>query len=105
MAEVMVTARMSAAKKESGNAILGSLGTNASRAINQLYDYILENRCLPFDSKAGGRSFSEEELARAVELVDGITTLPAGNSFASMSDDEIRRSRLAFRGLLDGAGR
>lgn len=102
MAEAMVTARMSAAKKESGNAILANLGTNASQVINQMYDYILENKRLPFSVKAERHVFSEEELAHAVALVDSITTLPAGNRFSSMTDDEIKRERLAARGLFDG---
>ena len=41
-AEAMVTARMRVGKKEEGNRVLASLGTNASKAVNQLYDYVIE---------------------------------------------------------------
>lgn len=41
-AEAMVTARMGVGKKEEGNRVLASLGTNASKAVNQLYDYVIE---------------------------------------------------------------
>ena len=48
MADAMVTARMSQEKKEAGNRVLEQLGTNASQAVNRLYDYVLEKRQLPF---------------------------------------------------------
>jgi len=87
----MVTARMSKAKKESGNAILEQLGTNASNAINRFYDYLIERKALPFDLP---ELLSSEELLRRVALVDGIPLAP-GNRFSTMSDDEIRRERLS----------
>ena len=40
MADAMVTARMSSEKKEAGNRILEQMGTNASQAVNRLYDYV-----------------------------------------------------------------
>ena len=48
MADAMVTARMSSEKKEAGNRILEQMGTNASQAVNRLYDYVIEKRELPF---------------------------------------------------------
>ena len=48
MADAMVTARMSQEKKEAGNRVLEQLGTNASQVVNRLYDYVLENKKLPF---------------------------------------------------------
>ena len=45
-AEAMVTARMGVGKKEEGNRVLASLGTNASKAVNQLYDYVIERGAL-----------------------------------------------------------
>ena len=86
----MVTARMSKGKKESGNAILEQLGTNASNAINRFYDYIIEQKALPFDIPD---LLSSEELKKRIALVDGIP-LGTGNRFSSMSDEEIRRERL-----------
>ena len=54
-AEAMVTARMGVGKKEEGNRVLASLGTNASKAVNQLYDYVIERGALPFDARAEER--------------------------------------------------
>jgi len=89
----MVTARMSKSKKESGNAILAELGTNASNAINRFYDYLIAKKELPFDVL---EPLSAEELQRRVALVDGIP-FSAGIHFSSMNDDEIRRERLNKR--------
>ena len=55
MADAMVTARMSAEKKEAGNRMLEQLGTNASQAVNRLYDYVLEKKQLPFPEQQGRR--------------------------------------------------
>ena len=55
MADAMVTARMSSEKKEAGNRILEQMGTNASQAVNRLYDYVIEKRELRFSiGKKGG---------------------------------------------------
>ena len=54
-AEAMVTARMGVGKKEEGNRVLASLGTNASKAVNQLYDYVIERGALPFDDRVEER--------------------------------------------------
>lgn len=54
MADAMVTARMSQEKKEAGNRVLEQLGTNASQVVNRLYDYVLENKKLPFPEEQGG---------------------------------------------------
>jgi antitoxin component of RelBE/YafQ-DinJ toxin-antitoxin module len=88
--DAMVTGRMSQGKKEAGNAALLRMGTNASAAINQLYDYLIEHDRLPFpkaDKPSGVR------LAQIIRMVDSIP-LSAGNRFATMTDDEIRRERL-----------
>lgn len=99
MGEAMVTARMSSAKKEACNAVLRQLGTNASQAINELYDYVLEKRELPFAGSSSRRVCTQEDFAKAAAFVDGITTLPAGNCYATMSDEEIRQELLGARGL------
>jgi antitoxin component of RelBE/YafQ-DinJ toxin-antitoxin module len=86
----MVTGRMPMGKKEAGNAVLESLGTNASAAINRLYDFLIENGSLPFSDKP---ALAEAEIVARIALVDGIA-LPAGNRFSLMDDDDIRRERL-----------
>lgn len=101
-AEVMVTGRMTASKKEEGNRILASLGVSASQAINQLYDYVIANRALPFQKEeAAPRTHSPEEIAEAIAWVNSLA-VPCENSiFNDMTDKEIRLHRLASRGLLE----
>ena len=99
MSDAMVTARMSQAKKEAGNRALERLGTNASRAINDLYDYVISNRKLPAEmmgEQLDQRSRAER-LKEAAEWFEALA-LPPGNRFASMSDEEIRRERLVAKG-------
>ena len=96
MADAMVTARMSAEKKEAGNRMLEQLGTNASQAVNRLYDYVLEKKQLLFPEQQGRRKYTQEEIAQAIAWVDSI---PRRDRFSTMTDDEIRRERLISRGL------
>ena len=96
MADAMVTARMSAEKKEAGNRMLEQLGTNASQAVNRLYDYVLEKKQLPFPEQQWRRKYTQEEIAQAIAWVDSI---PRRDRFSTMTDDEIRRERLISRGL------
>ena len=96
MADAMVTARMSAEKKEAGNRMLEQLGTNASQAVNRLYDYVLEKKQLPFPEQQGRRKYTQEEIAQAIAWVDSI---PRRDRFSTMTADEIRRERLISRGL------
>lgn len=96
MADAMVTARMSAEKKEAGNRMLERLGTNASQAVNRLYDYVLEKKQLPFPEQHERRKHTQEEIAQAIAWVDSI---PRRDRFSTMTDDEIRRERLISRGL------
>lgn len=96
MADAMVTARMSAEKKEAGNRMLEQLGTNASQAVNRLYDYVLEKKQLPFPEQQERRKHTQEEIAQAIAWVDSI---PRRDRFSTMTDDEIRRERLVSRGL------
>lgn len=96
MADAMVTARMSAEKKEAGNRMLEQLGTNASQAVNRLYDYVLEKKQLPFPEQQERRKHTQEEIAHAIAWVDSI---PRRDRFSAMTDDEIRRERLVSHGL------
>ena len=96
MADAMVTARMSAEKKEAGNRMLEQLGTNASQAVNRLYDNVLEKKQLPFPEQQERRKHTQEEIAQAIAWVDSI---PRRDRFSTMTDDEIRRERLVSRGL------
>ena len=57
---------MSSEKKEAGNRILEQMGTNASQAVNRLYDYVIEKRELPFFDREERRHYTQEEIAEAI---------------------------------------
>lgn len=100
-AEAMVTARMGVGKKEEGNRVLASLGINASKAVNQLYDYVIERGALPFDVRAEERRpHSRAEVEAAVALVDSLVA-PVAEPYRSMST---RDARLARLGIVGAAG-
>jgi antitoxin component of RelBE/YafQ-DinJ toxin-antitoxin module len=100
MADAMVTARMSQAKKEAGSRILESLGSNASQLINEVYDYLIEYGSSPFaPANPKGREISPELIAQALSSVENMC-LPADNRFSNLTDGEIRRERLSTRGLM-----
>lgn len=99
MADSMVTARMPQAKKDAGNKVLGRIGISSSRFINSAYDYLIKHGSSPFDpveEQEGG--LSVDRLQQALGQIESMC-LPASNRFATMSDDEIRRERLARQGF------
>ena len=114
MADAMVTARMSQEKKDEGNRVLAQLGVNASQAVNRLYDYVLERRELPFPEMDERRKYTDEEIARAMEWVDGISRLAEGDRHMAATDDETgfrhmgikeaKRARLVKKGLMQAGG-
>ena len=97
MADSMVTGRMSAEKKEAGNAVLAHAGLNASQAIGLMYDRLIDERGVGFllDEPEGARY---SKFASAALFVDGLARKRA-NRFANMTDAEIKMERLASRGL------
>ncbi|NJE80712.1 RelB/DinJ family addiction module antitoxin [Olsenella sp. SW781] len=99
--DAMVTGRMSQAKKELGNQVLRELGTNASQAINELYDYVISRRALPFSASGEAR---EARLRAAVAAVDAVTRVELDERFAAMDVRQARAERLADAGLM-GDGR
>ena len=98
MSDAMVTARMPQAKKDAGNRVLSQIGSSASQFINSAYDYLIQHGASPFAVEAEGSGVTRESIAEALERVEAMC-LPASNRFATMSDDEIRRERLARQGL------
>lgn len=95
-AEAMVTARMAVDKKEEGNRVLASLGTSASKAVNQLFDYIIEKQALPFDREAAERTVhSSAEIAAAIAFVDALA-IPVSDEYRNMSIKEARFARLGI---------
>lgn len=96
--DTMVTARMAKGKKDAGSEVLKSLGITASQAINEFYDYLIEQRGLPQMSAAPSARTDSVKISEAMHWLDDIS-LHSTNRFASMSDEDIRRERLASRGL------
>lgn len=94
--DAMVTGRMSASKKERGNRVLSELGTNASKVINTLYDYVIEHHALPFSTDRPDRS---ELLRTATSLVDAIPKVRLDERYAEMSVKDARRERLSLQTL------
>ena len=90
----MVTGRMPLGKKEAGNTILNELGTNPSQFINDAYDFVIKNRCLPFQNEQNHKKIDTKEVLAFIESIP----LTSSNRFALMTDDEIRQERLIARG-------
>lgn len=93
----MVTGRMSQAKKELGNQLLKELGTNASQVINELYDYVISRRALPFSASEEGR---EARLRAAIAAVDAVPKVELDERFAAMDVRQARMERLAKDGQM-----
>ena len=76
--DAMVTARMPQGKKEAGVEVLRSLGTTSSTVINELFDYLIARRELPFGTPAGERQDRDARIREALQLVDGISLAGGG---------------------------
>ena len=96
--DAMVTARMSAGKKEVGASVLKELGVSASEAINQLYDHLIAERRLPWDGDVAEQPDRGSVLARATALVDAIPRIPAEPGFEDMTTYQARLARLGLDG-------
>ena len=103
MSDAMVTARMPRSKKEAGGRVLESLGTTASAAINDLYDYVISKRELPFGASSEGAASTADEIAAAMAWVDGIARVEPGG-LSDMTLKEAKRHRLIARGALSEGG-
>ena len=100
MSDAMVVARMPREKKESVARRLEALGTNASSAINQLYDYVEQHGSLPFGQDAPQAPDARRRKAEEARAwLDSLQPLPEGNRFQTMTDDQIRSERLCSRGF------
>lgn len=101
MADSMVTGRMPAEKKEAGNRVLAAAGIKPSQAIGLMYDRLIETRDAGFLTTLpeGSRASS---LASASLFVDSLVEKRASR-FDDMTPAQIKRERLAARGLMDHA--
>ena len=93
--DAMVTGRMSPEKKEEGNRILASLGSNPSQAINQLYDFVIAKRALPFADKPAGTAELTLFLLAIVRLMNPKVLLPATTALGTIEGDGRERGILA----------
>lgn len=98
MEEAMVTGRMAKSKKERGNAVLAQSGMNASRAINLMYERLIEDQNADFLNEDSARQ-SQADWSRAASVVDGISVAHVSR-FDQMSRAQIKEERLRARGLL-----
>lgn len=97
MGDVMVTGRMSGIKKEKGLRILKRNGMNASRAINLMFDKVIEQGNVDFlDDSA---KVDESSWGDAVAFVDALSE-KRETRFDSMTKAEVKMDRLASRGLV-----
>ncbi|MBB3171529.1 type II toxin-antitoxin system RelB/DinJ family antitoxin [Parvibacter caecicola] len=97
MADVMVTGRMDEAKKNAGLQVLAREGLNASQAVNLLFERLAETGNADF--LTGKRATDEERWRSAARYVDGISRKRVSR-FDTMTKAEIKRERLAARGLM-----
>ncbi len=86
--DAVVTARVPQEKKDSATRILRDLGMTPSQAINRLFDYVIANKEVPFESK---RRHSPEEIADMLAFIDSLSSPTP----STMTDDEIREARLS----------
>ena len=85
---------MQPAKKEAANRVLTHLGTNASQVINELFDYIISNKTLPWTETQSGQSdVSESRLLDALAWVDSLQ-VQLSPEFADLSLKEAKKIRL-----------
>lgn len=104
MNDVMVTARMAPAKKEQGTKILSNLGLTASAAINELFDYLIENKSMPGQTNTGIGA-PEDLHQRMRDAAAWCDSIPKSESAFTdaVSYKDITRMRLASKGQLEEA--
>ncbi len=99
MADVMVTGRMPASKKQAGNAVLQDVGLNASQAINSMYSKLIAERSASFLEESP--TDDPMKWHAAASFIDSLLdTRSFETRFDTMSDAEIRMDRLHARGLV-----
>lgn len=103
MPDAMVTARMSAAKKEAGERALRALGMTASEAINAMFDHLLAYGSLPFPTSGPPQRSRERRMAQSIRRVDAIPRVELSPATREMTIKEARLARLRDRGLIGDA--
>jgi len=96
--DAMVTARMSQGKKNAGNSVLRELGTNSSRLINDLFDYVIKTKQLPLLVEE--RNEARYSIHEAQAFIDSIPVTYA-DEYVPMTDDEIKQKRLISKSIVE----
>lgn len=99
MSDAMVTARMPKEKKEAVNRVFEQLDTNASQVINNLYDYVIEKKELPFEEKEK-HTYTKEEIQEAATFMNSLSKARTTGKFRCMTIKEAKFERLKAKGLL-----
>lgn len=98
MGDTMVTGRMSEQKKLRGMRVLKREGLNASQAVNLMFDRLIEGGSADFLVGDVG-TCGTNRWNDAISFVDGLSQARV-TRFDTMSKAEIKRERLATKGLL-----
>lgn len=98
MSDVMVTGRMAERKKQQGLRVLQRGGLNASQAVNLMFDRLIEEGSADFLLQDEARP-GDERWASAAAFVDSLSQ-PRSTRFDAMSKADIKRDRLAAKGLM-----
>lgn len=64
-ADVLVSARISQAKKDAAQSVLRSIGSTTSELINNAFDYVVANGRLPL--REGGGARSREDFVKFID--------------------------------------
>lgn len=104
MADAMVTGRMTSAKKEAGNRVLDGLGLNASQAINQLYDHLIEQGSMPCVKPQSQKAYSKGQVEEALSYVRSLQMPKVPRELAGMTDDEVKRHKMRHRYGIETSG-
>ncbi|MDO4290593.1 MAG: type II toxin-antitoxin system RelB/DinJ family antitoxin [Eggerthellaceae bacterium] len=99
MADAMVTGRMDAAKKSRGARVLSDAGLTASQAINLMYDRLVNEGSAVFLKEGDAPAADSARWTSAARFVDSLSA-SRSSRFDHMSKGDIRRERLASRGLM-----
>lgn len=98
MGDAMVTGRLAEKKKQQGLRVLQREGMNTSQAINLMFDKLIEEGNADFLSPEAEVP-SADRWQAAAQFIDGLSRKKTSR-FDAMSKAEVKRERLAARGLM-----
>ena len=90
MDDVLVSSRISRAKKEAGVDALGAMGATTSDLINSAFDYVIDTRRLP---SAQSKAQSKKRSRNALQKFIAQSTLAVDWGEGDHSDKDVLRER------------